>query len=339
MKDLVKISVDAFGGDFSFTSTVPATLNVLKQNENLFVYLVGDEKEITTALNKNALFKDYQDRIEIVATSQVVEMDESPVNALKNKKDSSMYQAINLIKDNKASACVSAGNTGALMAISRSVLKMIPGIKRPALFGSFPTIKGFTHMLDLGAGVEANPEMLLEYAIMGSVTLENAQKIKNPTIGLLNVGAEEVKGTKEIKETSILLKNSHLNYQGFIEGNDICKGTVDLVVTDGFVGNISLKASEGVAHMFGFYLKQAFTKNIWTKLIAFCASGILKSFKTKIDPRTYNSATFLGLKGVVIKSHGGADVYAFEQAIKEAIKEASANVPEKIQEQITAILG
>lgn len=339
MKNLIKISVDAFGGDFSFTSTVPATLNVLKQDKNVFVYLVGDEKEITVELNKNPLFQTYHDRLEIIATSQVVEMDESPVNALKNKKDSSMYQAINLIKENKVTACVSAGNTGALMAISRRVLKMIPGIKRPALFGSFPTIKGFTHMLDLGAGVEANPETLLEYAIMGSVTLENAQKIKNPIIGLLNVGSEEIKGTKEIKEASILLKESGLNYVGFVEGNDICKGTVDLVVTDGFVGNISLKASEGVAYMFGFYLKKAFKKNIWTKFIALLASGILKSFKTKIDPRTYNSATFLGLKGIVIKSHGGADVYAFEQAIKEAIKEATANVPEKIQEKITTILG
>ena len=333
-ENLIKISVDAFGGDFSFASTVPATLNVLKQDKNVFVYLVGDKTEILAELNKNPLFKQHQNRLEIVATSQVVEMDESPVNALKKKKDSSMYQAINLVKENKAAACVSAGNTGALMAISRSVLKMIPGIKRPALFGSFPTMRGFTHMLDLGAGVEASPESLLEFAIMGSVTLESAQKIKKPTIGLLNVGSEDIKGTKEIKETSKLLKESGLNYVGFVEGNDICKGTVDLVVTDGFVGNITLKASEGVATMLGFYLKQAFTKNIWTKLVALIASKILKAFKTKIDPRTYNSATFLGLKGVVIKSHGGADVYAFEQAIKVAIKEAVANVPKKIEEKI-----
>jgi glycerol-3-phosphate acyltransferase PlsX len=335
MSSLTKISIDAFGGDFSFQSTVPATLNVLDTNKNIFVYLVGDKEKIYSLLNSNPLFKKHKNRIEVIPTTQVVEMDESPVNALKKKKDSSMYQAINLVKENKASACVSSGNTGALMAISRSVLKMIPGIKRPALFGSFPTMKGFTHMLDLGAGIDDKPQSLLEFAIMGSVTLESAQKINKPTVGLLNVGSEDIKGTKEIKEASQLLKDSGLNYIGFVEGNDIYKGSVDLIVANGFVGNITLKASEGVATMFGFYLKQAFTKNILTKLIALLASKILKSFKTKIDPRTYNGATFLGLKGIVIKSHGGADIYAFEQAIKEAIKEAIANVPKKIEDKIT----
>ncbi|SFV61008.1 Phosphate:acyl-ACP acyltransferase PlsX [hydrothermal vent metagenome] len=331
---MLKISVDAHGGDNGLKTTIPASINALNNNNNLFLYLVGDEIKITTELEKNNNFSKIKERIKIIHTTQIIEMDESPIKALRGKKDSSMCIAIKLVKEGVVSACVSAGNTGALMTISRSTLKMIPGISRPAIFGKIPTEKGFTHMLDLGADINNNPTTLLEFAIMGSTAVQYECNISKPSIGLLNIGVEEIKGTKEIKEASELLKNSELNYVGFIEGDDIYKGAVNVVVTDGFVGNIALKASEGAVHMMSYYLKKSFTNNLFSKFIALISKPVLNQFKKTLDHRNYNGASFLGLNGIVIKSHGSADCYSFEQAIKTAEIEATHNLPEKIKNNL-----
>jgi glycerol-3-phosphate acyltransferase PlsX len=249
-----------------------------------------------------------------------------------------MRVAINLVKDETVDACVSAGNTGALMAISRFVLKTIQGIDRPAIMGRMPTMTGHTHMLDLGANVDSKPEALVEFAVMGSIAVKHTENITTPSVGLLNIGEEEMKGNDSIKKTAELLKTSSLNYIGFIEGDDIYKGAVDLVVCDGFEGNIALKASEGVATMMGHYLKQAFTKNIFTKIVALIATPVLKDFKSSLDPGKYNGASLLGLRGIVVKSHGGANADSFFQAIKEAYLEAHAKIIEKITAQVSSEL-
>ena len=262
-------------------------------------------------------------------------MDDSPSTALRHKKDSSMRVAINLVQSGISDACVSAGNTGALMSIARFVLKTIEGVDRPAIMSAFPTLTGPTHVLDLGANVDSKPETLLQFAIMGSIAVQNTENISNPSVGLLNVGSEEFKGHGKIQETAELLKNSSLNYIGFVEGNDIYKGDVDVIVCDGFEGNIALKASEGVAHMFSHFIKKSFSKNIYTKMVALIARPVMRDFKSRVDPGRYNGASLLGLKGVVVKSHGNADIDAFFQAIKEAYLEAHAKITEKISVQLT----
>jgi len=255
------------------------------------------------------------------------------------KKDSSMRVAINLVKNGDAQACVSAGNTGALMAISRFVLKMIPGVDRPAIIVTLPTIKGHTHVLDMGANVDSSASSLFEFAVMGSALTSAVNNISSPTVGLLNIGEEEIKGNERVKETASLLHASDLNYIGFVEGDDIFKGVADVVVCDGFVGNVSLKTTEGVAQLIYHYMKQEFTKNIFTKLAGLIALPVLKSFRNKIDHRRYNGATFLGLRGIVIKSHGGADVLSFSYAIQEAILEVKQNIPQRIGKQLKTILS
>jgi glycerol-3-phosphate acyltransferase PlsX len=262
-------------------------------------------------------------------------MDESPSNALRKKKDSSMRIAINLVKDGIVDACVSAGNTGALMAIARFVLKTIDGVDRPAIMSSVPTITGHNHILDLGANIDSKPGTLLQFAIMGSIAVQHTENIQNPSIGLLNVGVEDMKGHEKIQATADLLKNSSLNYRGFVEGDDIYKGVVDVIVCDGFEGNIALKASEGVANMVSHFIKESFNKNLLTKIVALFAKPVLKSFKAKVDPGKHNGASLLGLKGVVVKSHGNADADSFLQAINEAYLEAHAKITEKISKQLT----
>jgi len=246
-----------------------------------------------------------------------------------------MRVAINLIENGTVDACVSAGNTGALMAIARFILKTIEGVDRPAIMGSIPTLNGHIHVLDLGANVDSKPETLLQFAIMGSIVVQDTENIPNPTIGLLNVGVEEMKGHDKIQDTAELLKDSSLNYSGFVEGDDIFKGVVDVVVCDGFEGNIALKASEGVANMFSHLIKESFNKNLLTKLVAIFAKPIMNNFKSKVDPGQYNGASLLGLKGVVVKSHGNADVDSYFQAIKEAYLEAHAKITDKISTQLT----
>ncbi|MFM8491390.1 MAG: phosphate acyltransferase PlsX [Candidatus Methylopumilus sp.] len=327
----ITLAVDAMGGDHGPKITVPASINALTRYDQLHIILVGDKELIEKELQKN---KYTNTRLSIQHASEVVEMDESPQSALKNKKDSSMRVAINLIKEEKAQACVSAGNTGALMATARYVLKMLPGIDRPAIASSLPSQKGTTYMLDLGANTDCSAEHLLQFAVMGAMLVSSVTGNPNPSVGLLNIGSEDIKGNEIVKEASELLRRSHLNFYGNVEGNDIFKGTTDVVVCDGFVGNVALKTAEGIAQLMGRFLTQEFKRNWMTKVMAFVSLPILNRFKKRLDPRRYNGASFLGLKGIVIKSHGGADSYSFFFAIQTAIEESKNNVLEKIQKQL-----
>ncbi len=327
----ITLAVDAMGGDHGPKITVPASINALTKYDQLHIILVGDKELIEKELQKN---KFTNTRLSIQHTSEVVEMDESPQSALKNKKDSSMRVAINLIKEGKAQACVSAGNTGALMATARYVLKMLPGIDRPAIASSLPSQKGTTYMLDLGANTDCTAEHLLQFAVMGAMLVSSVTGNPNPSVGLLNIGSEDIKGNEIVKEASELLRRSHLNFYGNVEGNDIFKGTTDVVVCDGFVGNVALKTAEGIAQLMGRFLTQEFKRNWITKVMAFVSLLVLNRFKKRLDPRRYNGASFLGLRGIVVKSHGSADSYSFFFAIQTAIEESKNNVLEKIQKQL-----
>jgi len=331
------ISIDAMGGDFGFNVTIPASLKCLAANPNLTLILVGDERILRENLAQALIA--YPQRLKIQHASQRVEMDESPTKALKNKKDSSMRVAINLVRDGKADACVSAGNTGALMATARFVLKMIPGIDRPAIISTLPSIHGHTHALDLGANVDCSAEHLHQFAMMGIEVVKAVENIDNPKVGLLNIGEEDVKGNEQVKSAAKLLENSSLNYIGYVEGDSLNAGAmkVDLIVADGFVGNVALKSIEGAAKMIAAVLKTEFSKNSLSKLLGFIAYPVLNAFKKRIDPRLYNGASFLGLRGLVIKSHGGADALAFETAIHIAEIEAEQKVTEKIIKKFEAI--
>lgn len=327
----ITLAVDAMGGDHGPKVTIPASINALSKYDQLHIILVGDKELIQKELQKN---KYTNTRLTIQHATEVVEMDESPQSALKNKKDSSMRVAINLIKEEKAQACVSAGNTGALMATARYVLKMLPGIDRPAIASSLPSQKGTTYMLDLGANTDCTAEHLLQFAVMGAMLVSSVTGNPKPTVGLLNIGAEDIKGNEIVKEAGELLRRSHLNFYGNVEGNDIFKGTTDVVVCDGFVGNVALKTAEGIAQLMGRFLTQEFKRNWITKFMAFVSLLVLNRFKKRLDPRRYNGASFLGLKGIVVKSHGGADSYSFFFAIQTAIEESKNNVLEKIQKQL-----
>ncbi|CAM8397121.1 PlsX Fatty acid/phospholipid biosynthesis enzyme [Candidatus Methylopumilus universalis] len=327
----ITLAVDAMGGDHGPSVTIPASINALSKYDQLHIILVGDKELIQTELQKN---KYTNTRLSIQHASEVVEMDESPQSALKNKKDSSMRVAINLIKEEKAQACISAGNTGALMATARYVLKMLPGIDRPAIASSLPNQKGTTYMLDLGANTDCTAENLLQFAVMGAMLVSSVTGKPKPSIGLLNIGSEDIKGNEVVKQAGELLRRSHLNFYGNVEGNDIFKGTTDVVVCDGFVGNVALKSAEGIAQLMGRFLTQEFKRNWITKSMAFVSLLVLNRFKKRLDPRRYNGASFLGLKGIVIKSHGGADSYSFFYAIRTAIEESKNNVLENIQKQL-----
>ncbi|MEN9966432.1 MAG: fatty acid/phospholipid synthesis protein [Pseudomonadota bacterium] len=327
----ITLAVDAMGGDHGPSVTIPASINALSKYDQLHIILVGDQELIQTELQKN---KYTNTRLSIQHASEVVEMDESPQSALKNKKDSSMRVAINLIKEEKAQACVSAGNTGALMATARYVLKMLPGIDRPAIASSLPSQKGTTYMLDLGANTDCTAENLLQFAVMGAMLVSSVTGNPKPSVGLLNIGSEDMKGNEVVRQAGELLRRSHLNFYGNVEGNDIFKGTTDVVVCDGFVGNVALKTAEGIAQLMGRFLTQEFKRNWITKSMAFVSLLVLNRFKKRLDPRRYNGASFLGLKGIVVKSHGGADSYSFFYAIRTAIEESKNNVLENIQKQL-----
>lgn len=333
------ISIDAMGGDFGPEITIPASLICLNKNPNLHIIFVGNEQVLRQHLAQSK--QNFSDRISIKHASQCVEMHDSPGKILRSKKDSSMRVAINLVRDGDADVCVSAGNTGALMATARFVLKLIPGIDRPAIISTLPSIHGHTHVLDLGANVDCNSEHLLQFGIMGSEVVKAIENIENPTVGLLNIGEEDMKGNEQVKRAAKLLEESHLNYIGFVEGDALTAGDtkVDLIVTDGFVGNVALKSIEGAAKMIGVTLKTAFNKNLLTKLAGLIVLPVLKDFKAHIDPRLYNGASFLGLRGLVIKSHGGADVLAFQQAIHLAEIEAEKDVAKKISLKVESILA
>lgn len=320
------------GGDHGPHVTVPAAVKMIKQDANLQVIFVGNEADIHKELS--ALDAANHPQVKIQHATQVVGMDEAPQSAMKNKKDSSMRVAINLVKAGDADACVSAGNTGALMATARFVLKTMPGIDRPAIASELPSRKGSTYMMDLGANADCTPEQLYQFAIMGAMLVSCVEDKENPTVGLLNIGSEEIKGSEVVKQTAELLRQSHLNFYGNVEGDDIFKGTTDLVVCDGFVGNVSLKTTEGLAHMMSDFLSEGFKENLLTKLMALIAMPVLKKFKKRLDPRLYNGASFLGLRGLVIKSHGGADEVALYHALQVAVDEARSGVIDRITRQI-----
>jgi len=332
MSNKITIAIDAMGGDFGPEVVVPAAVSISSQYPDVTLLLVGDETLLSARLE--AAGAGNKPGLKIHHASQQVEMDELPSSALRNKKDSSMRVALNLVKEGIADACVSAGNTGALMATSRFVLKMLPGISRPAICTALPSTKTHTWMLDLGANVKCDAEHLFQFALMGSVLASAVDGNKSPTIGVLNIGEEEIKGNEQVKEAARLISESDLNYKGYAEGNDIYKGDFDIIVCDGFVGNIALKTSEGVARMIAGFIKREFTRNLLTRLSALLAMPVLKAFRRSIDPRRYNGASLLGLRGIVIKSHGGADSLAFGNAIKVAVLEVREAVPERISDYL-----
>lgn len=328
----VTLAVDVMGGDHGPKVTIPAVLEHLRRHADDAVILVGQQEVIAQQLQ--ALGVPGSERLRVHHASQVVGMDESPQLALRNKKDSSMRVAANLVKTGEADACVSAGNTGALMATARYVLKTLPGIDRPAIASFMPSVKGETCMLDLGANVDCSAEHLLQFALMGSMLVSAVHHVERPTVGLLNIGSEDIKGNEVVKQAAALLRDSDLNFVGNVEGNDIFKGVVDVVVCDGFVGNVSLKTTEGLAHMLGSFLKEEFSRNLFTKFLALLAMPVLKAFKRRVDPRRYNGASFLGLRGIVVKSHGGADQLAFGTALERAAEEARGGMLQHISERV-----
>ena len=330
------IALDAMGGDHGVEVVAAAALDALQRHPRLRLVLVGDQQRVGATLG--TLGAEPGERLLIRHTSQQVAMDEPPSSALRGKKDSSMRVAINLVKSGEAQACVSAGNTGALMAIARFVLKTLPGIDRPAIVTALPTMRGHSHMLDLGASVDASPEHLLQYAVMGAVLAEAVDAIDSPTVGLLNIGEEEIKGREEIKAAAKLLQQSGLNYIGFVEGDDIYKGSADVIVCDGFSGNIALKTSEGVARMISQFLREEFSASLRGKLAALLARPMFQSFRKRVDPGRYNGATLVGLQGIVVKSHGSADRQAFANAIEVAIKEVDKKVPQRIAKHLESLL-
>lgn len=328
----ITVAIDVMGGDHGPHVTVPAAIRCLARNADLNVILVGPQDVVAAELK--ARRTQPGPRLIVRHASQVVAMDEPPAQALRGKKDSSMRVAIDLVKSGEADACVSAGNTGALMATARFVLKMLPGIDRPAIATVMPTMKGQVLMLDLGANVDCTAEHLLQFGIMGAMLVSAVDHKPGPSVGLLNIGEEDIKGNEVVKQAAELLRNSHLNFHGNVEGDDIFKGTTDVVVCDGFVGNVTLKAAEGLAKMISTTLRAEFRRNWLTRVAGLFALPVMRAFKRRMDPRRYNGATLLGLKGVVVKSHGSADRFAFEHAIETACEEVRNNVLKRIADQI-----
>jgi phosphate acyltransferase len=324
------------GGDHGPHVTVPAALDFQSRSPDVALVLVGMPEAIEHELA--ARHAASGERLRICAASQVVAMDEPPVQALRYKKDSSMRVAVNLVKSGEAHACVSAGNTGALMAISRFVLKTLDGIDRPAIATVLPNMKRTnTYVLDLGANVDCTAEHLLQFGIMGAMLVAAVEHQERPTVGLLNIGTEDIKGNEAVKQAAGLLRGSGLNFVGNVEGNDIYKGSVDVVVCDGFVGNVALKASEGVAAMLTTTMREEFSRNALTKMAALIAMPVLRAFRDRLDHRRYNGASLLGLRGIVIKSHGSADVFAFSQALARAVDEVRNSVPQRIAERMALL--
>ena len=337
MTESVTVAIDVMSGDHGLSETIPAALASLVEIKELSLLLVGDEASIKQHLGDD--LSHWGSRLKIVHASQVVEMDDTPSKVLRSKRDSSMRVAINQVKQGTAGACVSSGNTGALMAMAKFVLKTIPGIDRPAIISPLPAHHGHTHVLDLGANIESSAEQLLQFALMGSELVRAVDGIENPKVGLLNVGEEEMKGSQQVKQAYQLLADAPINFIGYVEGDDICMGDVDVVVTDGFVGNISLKAMEGITKLIVSSLKQCFANNLLSKLAGLVAMPVLKSFKNSFDVRKYNGASLVGLTGIVIKSHGGSDRVAIANAIKVAAIEIENDVPNRISETIEAMMS
>ena len=326
------IAVDAMSGDHGAQVAVPAALDVLGATPDLRLLLVGRGDVLRPLLGTRA-----DGRCTVVEASEVVGMDERPQDAVRRKKDSSMRVAINLVKKGEAAACVSAGNTGALLATARFVLGMIPGIDRPAIVSAVPAAHGHTVMLDLGANPDCTADNLLQFAVMGSIIAADLHGIEHPRVGLLNIGEEDIKGTEEIREAHRRLAGAPINYRGFVEGDDIFSGDIDVVVTDGFTGNVALKTMEGLARFIAGAMREEFTRGPLRKAGAIAAAPALKALKGRLDPRAYNGASMVGLSGVVIKSHGGADRVSFANAIEVAMTEARKGVPAQIGELMARV--
>ena len=330
---MIRISVDCMGGDVGPAVTLPACRHFLDAHPDAQVLLVGLQAQLESFQHPRA---------KLVAATEVVGMDDDIEVALRKKRNSSMRMAIEQVKEGAADAAVSAGNTGALMAIARYVLKTMEGIDRPAIATQLPNVKGgATLVLDLGANVDCTAEHLLQFAFMGSALASALTGRSNPSVGLLNIGEEVIKGSEVIKKAGELLRtaanSSHLNFYGNVEGNDIFKGTTDIVVCDGFVGNVALKASEGLASMIGQIMKEEFSKTIFRKIAAICAYPVLSAFKKRLDHRVHNGAALLGLRGLVFKSHGSADAFAFEQALNRAYDAVQHQLLERVQAKIAAV--
>lgn len=317
MRRTVTLAIDAMGGDYGLPVTVPAALAALTKHPALRLLMVGQEGVLAAALATAP--PALRERITLVPASEVVGMDELPSKALRNKKDSSLRVAINLVKDGRAAGAVSAGNTGALMATAKFVLKTLPGIDRPAICAPMPAVSGRPYMLDLGANAECNAEQLYQFALMGSALVTALHGVERPRVALLNIGAEEIKGSESIKAAAARLAASRLHYTGYVEGDGIFRGEADVVVCDGFVGNVALKTGEGVAKLIRDFMKAEFLATPLSKLAAVIAKPVLTRLAARIDPRNYNGAALLGLNGLVIKSHGGADTASFANAIAVAL--------------------
>lgn len=331
----ITIALDAMGGDHGPPVVVPAAVRAIERIDRLEAILVGDSRVLEEALTGRGP----PDRVRIHHAAEQIGMDESPAQALRAKKDSSMRVALDLVASGEADACISAGNTGALLAIARFVLKTLPGIDRPAIVSALPTRRGSTHVLDLGANVDPTPEHLFQFAVMGSTLVSAIHHLPAPRVGLLNVGAEEIKGHERVREAAQLIARSDLNYVGFVEGDGIFSGETDVVVCDGFAGNIALKSSEGAARMIGAMIDGEFRRNGFNRIAGMFARPVLRAVARRIDPRSYNGAVLVGLRGAVVKSHGRADVYSFTNAIREAVAEVENNVPARIGEHLDGLLS
>ena len=333
---MIRVALDAMGGDHGVDIVVPAAFRALDAHPYLQVILVGDEPSLTAKIRSGGYEQAQKGRVRIRHASQIVEMDDPVAEALRRKKDSSMQVAVDLVKSGEAGACVSAGNTGALMATARFVLKTLPGIDRPAICTEIPSMYGSVHMLDLGANVDSSAEHLMQFAYMGAELVSAVEGIAQPKVALLNIGHEDIKGNDTVKAAARLLEASDLNYRGFVEGHDVFLSEVDVVVSDGFAGNVALKTAEGVARFIGKKLKTELTQGVYNRLAGWVAAPVLKGFYKQLDPRRYNGASLLGLRGIVVKSHGGADRLAYAHAIELAVREVEKAVPSRIRERWTA---
>ena len=334
MPRALTIAIDAMGGDNAPAVPVGATLELLRRNPELEAILVGPEEQLEPLLARRSA--GLRGRVAIQPATQVVAMDEPPADALRRKRDSSMRVAINLVREERAHACVSAGNTGALMATAKFVLKTLPGVDRPAIISAIPSLAGQTLMLDLGANAVCTARQLCEFALMGDIVACDLYGLERPRVGLLNIGTEDIKGNPTLKQAHRWLRGSRLNYIGFVEGTDIMGGTVDVVVTDGFTGNVALKTIEGTARTVARVTREEIERSVFRRVMALGAAPLFRALAARVDPRRYNGASLVGLQGIVIKSHGGADETAFATAIETAVLEVRKGVPTRIGQEMAA---
>jgi phosphate acyltransferase len=336
----IRVAIDGMGGDHGLPVTVPAALSFLRHEAEAMLLIVGREADIEAELQRRHASAHARSRIRVVHAEEVVEMHDPLAVALRTKKNSSMRLALEAVKSGEADVMVSAGNTGALMAIARYVLKTQEGIERPAIAHALPNQKGgLTCWLDLGANVDCTAEHLVQFAILGCALASSLQGKERPSVGLLNVGEEIIKGNEVVKRAGELLRASALNFQGNVEGDDIFRGTVDVVVCDGFVGNVALKTSEGLAQMLAGFIREEFTRNLASKFLAVLALPVLQRFRRRVDHRRYNGAALLGLRGVVIKSHGSSDAYGFECAIRRGFEAASHSLLQRTEQAMAPLLA